>query len=78
MGLRSAAIGLMPDEIAAILGQHLQEYRRLYTCGSGCGHFWMTEIAIPKAGQVNAEKTADHKAKATMTGVADAYDLIAE
>jgi hypothetical protein len=38
----------------------------------------MTEIAIPKAWQVNAEKTADHKATAAMIGVADAYDLIAE
>jgi len=25
-----------------------------------------------------AEKTADHKAKATMTGVADAYDKLAQ
>jgi hypothetical protein len=28
--------------------------------------------------RLNAEKTADRKAKATMTGVADAYDRIAK
>jgi hypothetical protein len=52
IGLRSAAegwVGLAPDEIATVLRQHLREHGRLYTCGSGCGHFWMVVVAMRKA-----------------------------
>jgi hypothetical protein len=51
MVLRDAAkgrMGLSPDEIAAVLNQHLREHIRLYH-GSGDGNFWMLQADIRRA-----------------------------
>ena len=50
--LREAArrwLGLDVSEIVSVVTDHLREHRRLYTCGSGDGHFWMVEAAVAAA-----------------------------
>src|SRR5262249_47455606 len=52
MGLQDAArygTGLTMEEVAAVLRQHLQEYRRFYLCGSGDAQFAMVQSAMRKA-----------------------------
>jgi hypothetical protein len=44
-------LGISHDEIVDVVRKHFAEHRRLYTSGSGDGHFWMIEAEIRKAWQ---------------------------
>jgi hypothetical protein len=44
-------MGLSHGEILAAIEQHFEEHRRLYTCGSGDGHFHLVETAVRRAWQ---------------------------